>query len=125
MDLHTFLRYCIIAVLISILYSCSTDDEPINAPSTSISITNIELTIPENPSQNEVLGNIVVSTSNSLETPELSIVNQSAEGAVTIDGNNLVVNDVELFDFERNRDCLLYTSPSPRDQRGSRMPSSA
>ena len=25
----------------------------------------------------------------------------------------------------RYRDCLLYTSPSPRDQRGSRMPSSA
>ena len=24
-----------------------------------------------------------------------------------------------------NHDCLLYTSPSPRDQRGSRMPSSA
>ena len=24
-----------------------------------------------------------------------------------------------------NDDCLLYTSPSPRDQRGSRMPSSA
>ena len=27
--------------------------------------------------------------------------------------------------FEWNADCLLYTSPSPRDQRGSRMPSSA
>ena len=26
---------------------------------------------------------------------------------------------------ERRKDCLLYTSPSPRDQRGSRMPSSA
>ena len=25
----------------------------------------------------------------------------------------------------RNISCLLYTSPSPRDQRGSRMPSSA
>ena len=25
----------------------------------------------------------------------------------------------------RRSDCLLYTSPSPRDQRGSRMPSSA
>ena len=25
----------------------------------------------------------------------------------------------------RERSCLLYTSPSPRDQRGSRMPSSA
>ena len=24
-----------------------------------------------------------------------------------------------------NYTCLLYTSPSPRDQRGSRMPSSA
>ena len=24
-----------------------------------------------------------------------------------------------------NQTCLLYTSPSPRDQRGSRMPSSA
>ena len=27
--------------------------------------------------------------------------------------------------FAGNRPCLLYTSPSPRDQRGSRMPSSA
>ena len=26
---------------------------------------------------------------------------------------------------EEARACLLYTSPSPRDQRGSRMPSSA
>ena len=26
---------------------------------------------------------------------------------------------------EQSIDCLLYTSPSPRDQRGSRMPSSA
>ena len=26
---------------------------------------------------------------------------------------------------EQNGTCLLYTSPSPRDQRGSRMPSSA
>ena len=27
--------------------------------------------------------------------------------------------------FELLENCLLYTSPSPRDQRGSRMPSSA
>ena len=26
---------------------------------------------------------------------------------------------------KRHSDCLLYTSPSPRDQRGARMPSSA
>ena len=32
-----------------------------------------------------------------------------------------------LTDFEGDMQvtCLLYTSPSPRDQRGSRMPSSA
>ena len=31
----------------------------------------------------------------------------------------------ELADELRSNPCLLYTSPSPRDQRGSRMPSSA
>ena len=31
-----------------------------------------------------------------------------------------------LFDISTlNKDCLLYTSPSPRDKRQSRMPSSA
>ena len=30
-----------------------------------------------------------------------------------------------LMDAPMDEDCLLYTSPSPRDQRGSRMPSSA
>ena len=29
-----------------------------------------------------------------------------------------------IFNY-KSKDCLLYTSPSPRDQRGSRMPSSA
>ena len=37
---------------------------------------------------------------------------------------------VDIFDGSRHLSqcliiCLLYTSPSPRDQRGSRMPSSA
>ena len=34
------------------------------------------------------------------------------------------MNGYQLLDF-RYSTCLLYTSPSPRDQRGSRMPSSA
>ena len=29
------------------------------------------------------------------------------------------------LDFSKNRICLLYTSPSPRDRQKSRMPSSA
>ena len=31
----------------------------------------------------------------------------------------------ETYDSAKTYTCLLYTSPSPRDQRGSRMPSSA
>ena len=30
-----------------------------------------------------------------------------------------------MLNLARYKICLLYTSPSPRDQRGSRMPSSA
>ena len=37
---------------------------------------------------------------------------------------NLAVCEYLLVDAECEA-CLLYTSPSPRDQRGSRMPSSA
>ena len=33
--------------------------------------------------------------------------------------------DQDPFENHTLRSCLLYTSPSPRDQRGSRMPSSA
>ena len=29
------------------------------------------------------------------------------------------------MEWDGEKNCLLYTSPSPRDQRGSRMPSSA
>ena len=35
------------------------------------------------------------------------------------------VLDVRVKRIDLPEDCLLYTSPSPRDQRGSRMPSSA
>ena len=37
------------------------------------------------------------------------------------DGELMVIHDPTL----KRTTCLLYTSPSPRDQRGSRMPSSA
>ena len=40
-----------------------------------------------------------------------------------ISGTTDVADHPELAD--RRTTCLLYTSPSPRDQRGSRMPSSA
>ena len=41
---------------------------------------------------------------------------------------DVVVTDLEMPEMnglQLVQACLLYTSPSPRDQRGSRMPSSA
>ena len=35
------------------------------------------------------------------------------------------ISRVEASNYEPNNTCLLYTSPSPRDKRQSRMPSSA
>ena len=41
------------------------------------------------------------------------------------DGEILVQNQYLSFDPTQRNCCLLYTSPSPRDMRRSRMPSSA
>ena len=47
------------------------------------------------------------------------------ENGATVDEANKS-GDNSLRDwFSKSKSCLLYTSPSPRDQRGSRMPSSA
>ena len=35
------------------------------------------------------------------------------------------IDHTRVFEPISRNSCLLYTSPSPRDQRGSRMPSSA
>ena len=40
-------------------------------------------------------------------------------------GESPTTTDVEKAHIVQAVVCLLYTSPSPRDQRGSRMPSSA
>ena len=41
-------------------------------------------------------------------------------------GKNVFTTKRDYYAFyEHVHGCLLYTSPSPRDQRGSRMPSSA
>ena len=42
------------------------------------------------------------------------------EGEITPDGE-----EIDLADWFHYKDCLLYTSPSPRDRTRSRMPSSA
>ena len=58
---------------------------------------------------------------NELES-ELKKAVQTIESRPSLFGINLLVSSLALALFTL---CLLYTSPSPRDQRGSRMPSSA
>ena len=41
------------------------------------------------------------------------------------EGEDIQEGDFWHPDPNKDKNCLLYTSPSPRDQRGSRMPSSA
>ena len=46
-------------------------------------------------------------------------------GTECVDFSNLTTTPKGLRDGGRSDICLLYTSPSPRDKRQSRMPSSA
>ena len=58
----------------------------------------------------------------------IPIKNKKKNLEATIDEmRNFALNYVEKFapSKQQLKTCLLYTSPSPRDQRGSRMPSSA
>ena len=54
---------------------------------------------------------------------DFSVLTQISDEAKTIDNSKLIIlgNVVSKEGFS----CLLYTSPSPRDKRQSRMPSSA
>ena len=61
-----------------------------------------------------------LSQTNFLPTSEISL---NFDGTLDFDENDLTITDTSKVTV--NYDCLLYTSPSPRDKRQSRMPSSA
>ena len=70
-----------------------------------------------------------------LKNPALETFKSKNKGQAFIPGKGMHAHEDELIaglknpaleTFKaKNKGCLLYTSPSPRDQRGSRMPSSA
>ena len=51
------------------------------------------------------------------------VYEKKQEGDLTLIVADLTIGKGPFVDTYKS--CLLYTSPSPRDQRGSRMPSSA
>ena len=68
-----------------------------------------------------------ISGLNSLENADLNQISHAVSGKykdalINSKAGAIIINE-ELK--EHCNSCLLYTSPSPRDQRGSRMPSSA
>ena len=58
-----------------------------------------------------------------VEAAQTSEHETSQVGACLVSGDDAIAHP--NFWPKLVKDCLLYTSPSPRDQRGSRMPSSA
>ena len=72
---------------------------------------------------------VVANTDSDAQTPESTTVDQTFDAAVENSLNNLppqfreAIHLVDINGLSYN--CLLYTSPSPRDATLSRMPSSA
>ena len=76
---------------------------------------------------------IKIAVANGAEVASVDSVKEALTFLRSGKGADLAMVDVALdvvhllvsMKSERINTCLLYTSPSPRDQRGSRMPSSA
>ena len=78
-----------------------------------------------------------LATAVALVSPGVTLAQDEADESETTELEEIVVTGTRLqkSSFEQTTPnivvdaeyiaCLLYTSPSPRDQRGSRMPSSA
>ena len=62
-----------------------------------------------------------VSSANDFSLSDQSVIRNDSDGVGVLFGTE----GIQLKNNGYTESCLLYTSPSPRDQRGSRMPSSA
>ena len=56
---------------------------------------------------------------------DLTTVKLLLNSVISTPNAKFATADIKDFYLNTPMSCLLYTSPSPRDQRGSRMPSSA
>ena len=67
-----------------------------------------------------------IEAANNTAGADTIVFSASLSDDLDLRGDALEITDDLTIDFnDLTLDCLLYTSPSPRDQRGTRMPSSA
>ena len=60
-----------------------------------------------------------------LVTKDESFLTAAVQFFESVDNSNTVIESKGTATLAKDEDCLLYTSPSPRDHQPSRMPSSA
>ena len=63
--------------------------------------------------------------SNGIEVKAINLQNNKVRAQLNTEEDQGRAREILRSALGSNYPCLLYTSPSPRDQRGSRMPSSA
>ena len=95
------MKYLILALSIYLAVSCDVKNQSSNAESTT------------------AIENVAEATTKK----EMSIAETAAELKADVEEKAQMAKD--KMDDAKDAICLLYTSPSPRDKRQSRMPSSA
>ena len=76
------------------------------------------------PATSENTGSMTKDGAGSMTKDGAGSMTKDGAGSMTKDGAGSMTKD-GAGSATKDGACLLYTSPSPRDQRGSRMPSSA
>ena len=87
--------------------------------------TNADFTVVQGVNHDELRNDHVVISNASCTTNCLSPVAYVIDKEFGIENGYMTTIHSYTGDQSTVDTCLLYTSPSPRDQRGSRMPSSA
>ena len=87
--------------------------------------SNVSLLMPEeNATQVEIAPSFSWSPADFTNNYRFELAREASFGDLILNSST-VENEFTVREALEPGDCLLYTSPSPRDQRGSRMPSSA
>ncbi|NQY06650.1 MAG: cadherin repeat domain-containing protein, partial [Flavobacteriaceae bacterium] len=101
---HSFtFRKALSVITITILFSCANDDDTNQA--NVISLEDLTAVIDENPTNGQVIGNVVATQTIGGATLDYTIDSQSPSGALAINSSTgeMTVADNTLFDFETNQ----------------------